>query len=192
LIGRILCALAIALAAAPALASGSESGSDHGELIWQAINLAILVGIIVYAARQPVKSFFAERREQIQADLEESAEFLKSAETRYSEWQRKLVDLETELDQIRAAARQRAHEERDHILADARAAAERIKNDARAAIDQELRRAETELRGEAADLAIELASKLIRDQVGDADRARLVDEFIARVEDGSTSAGGNA
>lgn len=186
-------AAAIALAAGPAVAAGAEHGPSHAELIWQAVNLALLVGIIVYAARRPVKSFFAERREQIQNDLEESAEFLKQAETRYAEWQRKLVDLETELGQIRAMARQRAHEERDRILAEARAAAERIKDDARAAIDQELRRAEGALRQEAADLAIELAAKLISDQIDDSDRARLVDEFITRVESGgSARAGGNA
>ncbi|MGH0036091.1 MAG: F0F1 ATP synthase subunit B [Myxococcota bacterium] len=192
MIGRILAVFLVAAAAAPALAAGDEHGTSHAELVWQAINLAILLGIIVYAARRPVKSFFAERRAQIENDLEESAEFLKQAETRYAEWQRKLVDLESELDQIRATARKRSHEERDHILAEARAAAERIKQDARAAIDQELRRAEGDLREEAADLAIELASRIVRDQIGDADRARLVDEFIAKVEAGAVGTGGNA
>ena len=64
---------------------------------------------------------------------------------------------------------------------DARATAERIRRDAAAAVDQELRRAQTQLREEAADLALELAATKLRDQVGDSDRDRLVDEFITRV-----------
>ena len=35
---------------------------------------------------------------------------------------------------------------------------------------------------EAADLAIELAGGMLRDQVSEADRARLIDEFIGEVD----------
>jgi F-type H+-transporting ATPase subunit b len=191
-IARTVVFLGLALLAGPAWAAGGEHGTSQSELIWQAVNLAVLLAVIVYAARKPVQSFFAERRERIQTDLEESADFLKQAEERYAEWQRKLVDLDRELDEIRATARQRAHEERDRLLEEARVAAERIKNDAKAAIDQELRRAEGRLRDEAADLAIELASRLVREEIGDADRDRLVDEFISKIESGSAETGGNA
>lgn len=188
-------ALGTALVASPVLAAGEEHhGPGTVELLWQAANLALLLGVVVYAARRPVQRFFAERRERIQGQLEESADLLKQAEARYSEWQRRLVGLETELEKIRGMARQRANEERDRILQEARASAERIKQDARAAIDQELRRAQGELREEASDLAVELAGRLISDQIGDTDRSRLVEEFIARIEQpqaGSNRPGGS-
>jgi F-type H+-transporting ATPase subunit b len=92
------------------------------------------------------------------------------------------MDLESELEGIRATARERAAAEREHILADATAAAERIRRDAQAAIEHELLRARARLRQEAADLAVELASETLRRQVTDADRERLLDEFVRTIE----------
>ena len=86
------------------------------------------------------------------------------------------------LSEIRRASSERAQVERERILADAVAAGERIRSDARTAVEQELRRAREELREEAADLAIQLAGDMLRSQVTDADRERLVDEFITRVD----------
>jgi F0F1-type ATP synthase membrane subunit b/b' len=47
---------------------------------------------------------------------------------------------------------------------------------------QELLRAQQELRAEAAGLAVDLATEILKEQVGDSDRQRLLDEFITRVE----------
>ena len=69
------------------------------------------------------------------------------------------------------------------------AGADRIQRTARTAIDQELRRAKEVLRGEAAELAVDLAAGMLRDRVTDEDRARLVDEFIARVEQAPAAPG---
>ena len=81
-----------------------------------------------------------------------------------------------------ATARERADTEREHILAAARASAERIRRDASLAIEHEVRRAREHLRGEASELAVELAAGMLKEQVGPSDRERLLDEFIVRVE----------
>jgi F-type H+-transporting ATPase subunit b len=169
------------LVAAPAWASGGEEGG-HESLRWPAVNFLLLIGALVYFARKPVQTYFADRRRAIGDELERSAELQRQAEERHARWQRKLVDLERELEEIRRLGRERAEAEREQILADARAGAERIARTARSAIDMELRRARASLREEASQLAVELASGLLRDRVTDADRDRLLDEFIARVE----------
>jgi F-type H+-transporting ATPase subunit b len=151
-------------------------------MLWQALNLAILLAVLVYFARKPLQNFFAERRDQIRGDLDEAARLYEEAENRNREWQRKLADLQREVDQIRVDGRRRAEEDREAILAEAEAAAERIHRDAAAAVDHELRRAQGELRKEAALLATELAERILRERIGDADRERLIDEFITRVE----------
>lgn len=181
---RLATALLLTLGCAgAALAAGdAEHGGSGWELGWQALNLLLILGIIVYAARKPAVSFFKERRERVAGDLDEAAALLRQAETRYASWQRKLVSLEEELGEIRAQGRQRAEAERERIIAEARAAAERIKRDAVAAVDQELRRAQDQLHDEASALAVELAEEILRAQVQPGDRDRLLDEFITRVE----------
>lgn len=170
--------LAATFAAGPALASGGGGGG----LFYPFLNLALLLAILVYFARQPIRKFFQDRRAEIQGEIHSALELRREAEVRYATWQRKLAELQSELEEIRSTARSRAESERDHIIAEATALAERIRKDATAAIDQELQRSREILREEAADLAVELAGRLVHDNVGEADRARLVDEFIQRIE----------
>jgi F-type H+-transporting ATPase subunit b len=181
--GALLC-LSIVSLAAPALASEGEGSG----LFFPIFNFVLLVAVIVYFAGKPIRDFFKERRAAIQDDLHSAAEFRGEAERRYAKWQRKLADLDAELEQIRATSRERAEAEREQIVADANATAERIRADATAAIEQELRRAREVLSEEAANLAVELAGDLLREHVTNADRDRLVTEFIERIE-GTSDAG---
>ncbi len=175
--GALVC-LAVVSLASPALASEGEGGG----LFYPIMNLVLLIAVIVYFAGKPIRDFFNARRATIQDDLHAAAEFRREAEARYAKWQRKLVDLEAELEQIRATSRERAEAERERIVADANATAERIRSEATAAIEQELRRSRKVLGEEAANLSVELAADLLREHVTDADRNRLVTEFIERVE----------
>lgn len=173
------------LCAGAAIASGGEEKSQSAiikELLWQGGNLLLLLGIFYYFGRGPVMEFFASRRSGIQSELSEAADLLTQAEQRNADLQRRLVDLSSEVDGLKATATQRASDEADRIVGEATAAAERIRTDAQAAIEQELRRAQTRLREEAADLALELAAGKLKSQVGDSDRDRLIDEFITRIE----------
>jgi F-type H+-transporting ATPase subunit b len=180
-------ALGLALVPTAAQAAGGEGGAS--DLVWRVINVALLLVVLAVFARKPIQAFFAARRDQIANDVESAARQRKEAEERYARLQRQIAALDTELEGIRTTARQRAAAEREQMLADARAAAERIRREARLAVDQELRRARHELRREAADLSVELAGDLLARQVSDADRDRLIDELITRVEAGSNGTG---
>ena len=178
---RLVTAWVALLCALPAQASEGNGGglSEH---LWPAVNLVILIAVLVHFARKPIRDFFASRRSEIQSELKGAADQLSEAEATYSKWQRRLVDLEAELQEIRATSSQRAEAERDKILSDAHATAERIHRDASVAAEMELRRARKELREEATQLAIELATERLEREVTDADRDRLLDEFIDRID----------
>lgn len=172
---------ALLLAAQPAAAaSGGEGG---GGFPWfQLANLLLLLVVLFVFARKPILGFFADRRARIQEQLDGAARLHADAESRFAEWQRKLAELEAEVRRIQTTARERAEAERATILADAQASAERTRREARAAVEREIQRARESLREEAADLAVELASGMLRERVTDEDRDRLVSEFIERLE----------
>jgi len=107
---------------------------------------------------------------------------LAEASLRLAQWNQKAASLDQEVAAIRDATRRAAEAERDRILADARVTADRIRQSASAVAERELQQARESLRGEAADLAVELAAKILRELVNDSDRTRLVDEFIERIE----------
>lgn len=190
MIARIVTALLPALftlaRALPALAAGAaehaESGGSTSQILWQAVNLLLILGVIAYSARKPAANFFKQRRQRVSGDLDEAHELLRKAELVHAGWTRKIVELDSELEGIKEGVRRRAEEEREELLAEARVAADRIKRDAVTAVDQELRRAQAQLHAEASALAVELAATILRDQVQAADRDRLLDEFITHVE----------
>lgn len=182
-LGVVFIAALMLPAAALAAAEGEPPGYE--EFIFQVINLVIMLAVIVYFARKPVAAYLAQRREQIQSDVETATELLSEAEARHREIQDDLSNLASEVENLQEVSRRRAQEEAERILAEAQRSAERIQSDATAAIDQELLRAQRELRSEAAALAIDMASEILSQQVSDADRERLLDEFIDRVESGT-------
>ena len=179
---RLALAALLALAPSAALAaSGGEEGGGWG-FFWQALNLALLVGVLVWFGRTPVRQFFTDRRHRVRQDLESSARLLAEAEARLAEWRGKLASLDAEIGAAHETSRRLAEAERERILAEARASAERIRRDAGTAVDQEVRRARAALRAEASDLAVELAERILRDELTGADRERLVAEFVERIE----------
>jgi F-type H+-transporting ATPase subunit b len=176
-----LFAFALLLAVA-APASAESEGGHGGSLFWQVANVLLLLAVLIYFARKPVLGYLATRRDTIAKNLESSAQLLAESERRLAEWNRKAASLDQEADSIRASTLRAAEAERDRMLADARVTADRIRQSASAVAERELRMAQESLRREAADLAIELAAKILREQVNDGDRTRLVDEFIGRIE----------
>ncbi len=182
--------LSVALLAVPAVAAGGGDGeSPLEEFAYELGNLVLLLAVIIYFARKPVREFFEERREKIQSDIVEAGQILTDAEARLSEWQERMAELDAEIEKIRATERKRAEREREKILEEAQQAAERIRNEAGTAVEREVRRAQEELRKEAAELALEMAGNLLRERMGDEDQSRLVEEFIARVESSNRSEG---
>jgi F-type H+-transporting ATPase subunit b len=120
------------------------------------------------------------------AELERER-ILADARASLADWNARAARLDEEAADIRRLAREGAELERERILADARAVAARIERDAKSALERELARARKRLKGEVADTAVDLAEQLLREQVQSADRARLVDEFVARIEQGAGS-----
>jgi len=167
------------LVASPAYAAEDAHG---GHLLWQIANAVLLLAVLIYFARKPVLAFLATRRDTIASNLESAAQVLAESERRLAEWNQKAASLDQQASAIHDDTRRAAEAERDRILADARATADRIRQSASAVALRELAQARETLRREAADLAVELAAKILREQVNDADRARLVDEFIGRIE----------
>jgi F-type H+-transporting ATPase subunit b len=174
--------LLVLVLGAPAPAFAASADGHGGDMFWQVLNVVLLLAVLIYFARKPVLSYLAERRDTIAKNLEGSAQLLAEAERRLGEWNDKAANLDREVVSIRDATRRAAEAERDRILADAQVTAERIRRSAGAVVERELQQARERLRGEAADLAVELAAKILREQVNDGDRTRLVDEFIGHIE----------
>jgi len=173
-----------------ALAYASEEGGGHHadggaqlkDFIWRVIDFAVLAGIIIWAlVKQNVKGGLKARQDAIETTLREAAEARDAAERKLKEYTTKLESANREIDELSASIKKDAEAEKVRIVAEATAAAEKIKEQAHLMADQEVQKARIALRQEAARLAVEFAEKKIRENITKNDQDRLVGDYLTKV-----------
>jgi F-type H+-transporting ATPase subunit b len=169
---------AVALAAG---AGHADSGVILKDFIWRCVNFAVMVGLLAYFVSKPIRNGLQNRRADIEKTLADAAAARDAAEAKARDYQEKLAKAAGEIESIYAAIRREGELERDRILASAREMAAKIEQEADAKAASAVARARTELRAEAARLAVELAEELLAKSVTAADQQRLVDEYMQKV-----------
>lgn len=178
-----LTGLVLILAAEAALASSGGGGSpwNFTMLLWRVINTVVLIALLVYFLRKPLSKFFSERKAQIQRDLDEAREQQRKAEELIQEYKQKIAGMEQELDKLRSELKRSSEAENQKMIANAEKMAAATVEAARLAAEQEVRNAKIVLKNEAVDLALKMAEAMIREKINEADRQRIVEEYLVKV-----------
>ena len=108
--------LALLLAAPLLIAASGGSGWGWVETAGRWFNLAVLVGIIAYFLRLPLRQFLADRKRGIQEDISSAGRALQEAEERLSVVQGQMQGLDEELAGMRKATAEEAEAERLRVL----------------------------------------------------------------------------
>ncbi len=166
----LVTALGIVLVAVVAWAAGDggEHAADHkAEMIdfaWRVANFAVLLFILYKLMWKKIKVFFGGRREEIKASLEEAEVVKADAEKKFKEYDEKIKKAEDEIQNISAMIKAQGEEEKKRIIADAERAAVKMKEDAKARMEHELKKAKNELRLEASELAVQMAEDILEEE----------------------------
>lgn len=156
----------------------------HGtrDMIARLFNFAILAGTLVYLLRAPIAGHLAARGAQVRGDLAAAAEMKRSAAAQIEEIERKMKALPGELDALRAQGAQQMAAEEARIQVAAAAERDRLLDQARRDIEQQVKVAERELVSHAANLAVGLATERIKRNITDDDQRRLVDRYVQQLK----------
>jgi F-type H+-transporting ATPase subunit b len=149
---------------------------------WYLPNFLILVTILWYFGRGPLKEHLVQRRAGLAEAIAEAERQRLAAEDRHQEYREKLERIGEEMAGLKQAMREEAEREKERILAAARDEAARIRHEAEFTSRQELSKARAALREEAAALTVELAEKVIRQVINDQDQERILRDYLERVE----------
>ncbi len=183
-VGLILFYLCAALSPEIAFAATAGAGEETWttlRLVARVVNTVALVGLLVYFVRKPMAKFFSERKAQISNDLKEAKKRRDDAEALLAEYKKKLAGMEQELEKLRAELQKSADAESTKIMANAEKMASGMVDAARLAAEQEVRKARATLQNEAVGMAVQLAESLIREKVNDADKKRIVEDYLVKV-----------
>jgi F-type H+-transporting ATPase subunit b len=182
------CLLLVVLATAGFASEGGE-GAHHvdtakqlKDFAWRVLDFAALMALVIWALKKAnVKGSPAARQAAIDKALQEAEEAKKAAEKILAEYSEKLATANKEVDALYAAIRTEGEAEKVRIIAEAAAMAEKIKEQASQTAHQEVLKARTVLRVEAARLAVELAEQTIKEKIVKGDQDRLVGEYLTKV-----------
>jgi F-type H+-transporting ATPase subunit b len=158
-----------------------SSGRQIWDLIWRAINFFILIGILIYLLKTPVRNFINQRQQGIRESLEKAQEAREEARRRYQEMEEKLAKASHEIEEITRMIKEQGDAEKRRILENAEKESQRIKQQAQFMAEQEVKKARALLRKEAVDLAVEMAESLLKERLTENDKMRLVEEYIEKV-----------
>lgn len=168
----------------PALwASESEGEGGYGGIIWGFINLGILIFILYRLGQKPVKDFLRNRRESIRESIEKAQQTKEDVEKRYKEYSEKIANLDAHIEELYRTLREEGEKERKMIIEEAERFAERIKEQAKFAANQEAKKVMEQVRAEVADLIVNEAESVIRKKLNDSDQKRLIEDFVSGIED---------
>lgn len=189
LITTVTCGLLLVVLAAAGFASEGGEGAHHvdtakqmKDFMWRMIDFAALLALVIWALKKAnVKGTLAARQAAIEKALQEAVAAKEAAERKFAEYSEKLAAANKEIDDIYSVIRAEGEAEKVRIVAEARVMAEKIKEQATQSADQEILRARTELRVEAARLAVELAEQTVKEKIVKDDQDRLVGEYLTKV-----------
>ena len=151
------------------------------ELVYSLIAFVVLVLMFKKFGFPAVKKGMEARTERIRGDLEQAEKAKTDAESVLADYKKQLADARTESDKIIDEARKQAETVKADIVDKANKEAAEIKAKASADIDSARTAALASLQSSVAEIAIELAEKVVEKNLDREANKRLIDSFIAKV-----------
>ncbi len=162
-------------------ASEGGFGLDFNILETNLLNLAILVGLLVFYGRKVLGNILSERRSQIADAIQEAEERQRKAAAALTEEQEKLTQAQAEAERIRQQAKERATMVANEIAEKSKQDVERLKETAAADLSSEQERVIAQLKKQIAQLAVEKAESQLKERVNDEMQHQLIDRSIAQL-----------
>lgn len=174
--------------------AGHDSHDGHGELTFRGlitsrefqgtvVNFIALLLLFGWVIRKKGNPALAERRKQVEAELEEAQRLRAEAEKRHMETATRLERLDQEMLHIRADMVKAGEAERDRIVAQAEEKAARMRKDAGFLIEQQIKQLREDLTREAAEAAVQAAKELLQKSTTDSDQDRLAEAYLERLDE---------
>ena len=151
------------------------------EILWGAISFIIVLSILAWKGWPAIKAGLKAREDRIRGDLERAEQARTEAETSLEEYRAQLAEARTEANAIVEQAREAADQVRRDLIARAEADAAELRSRAADDIRLATERAMSELHGKVAQLSIELAEKVIEQNLDRDAQIRLIENYNNQV-----------
>jgi len=155
---------------------------DPGLYIWTIVTFLVLVALLAKFAWRPLLEALEKRREDIRKSLDDAQRAKVELERLHAESAKILAQARAEAEAIMSRTRSDADRFRDELKQKARDEAATLVQNAERQIELETSRAVQQIRQEAVELSVAIASKLLQRNVTKEDNERLIEETFRQLE----------
>ena len=155
---------------------------DPGLYIWTIATFLILLVLLAKYAWGPLLAALERRQDAIRKSLDDAQQAKQELERLNVESRKILAEARVQADRILSETRSDAGRLRDELKQKAQAEAAGVVKNAERQIEMETARALQQIRNEAVDLSIAIASKLLERNVSKEDNERLIEETFKQIE----------
>jgi F-type H+-transporting ATPase subunit b len=155
---------------------------DPGLYIWTIFVFLLLLVAFNRLAWKPLKATLAAREDSIRKSLDDARQAREELQRLRGESAKMLADARAEADTILARTRDDANRFRDEMKEKAQADAATIVKNAERRIEMETSRALQQIRAEAVEFSVAIASKILQRNVSKEDNERLIEETFRQIE----------
>lgn len=167
---------------APTTAMAAGAGGEH-HFPWAAyaaswVNFAIFFAILWKFALPPIQAYFAKRREELQANLNEAKLLREEAAAMLAEYESRLDALDAEREALLVEYREQGEREKERIIEDATRQVAKLRVDAERVIEQEVKKAKAALEARAVEQALTIARERVEQKLATGGQDKLVHRYI--------------
>jgi F-type H+-transporting ATPase subunit b len=155
---------------------------DPGLYIWTIIVFLVLLALLAKFAWKPLLDALDSRQQSIRTALDDARKAKQELQGIHAESAKLLAQARTEAAEIVSRSRSDADRFREEMKEKARAEAAAFTRNAERSIELETTRALQQIRQEAVDLSVGIASKILQRNVSKEDNERLIEETFRQLE----------
>lgn len=152
---------------------------------WKLLNFGLFVGVLFFLLRKPVSEFWASRSHQIRFDLEESERMKRESIGRHGDLEKRVSRIEGEVKDLVRSLKGEGELEKERLIQEAERLSRRMREDGERIAAQEVRKAKEALKIQTVQLSMELAERLVRENVRETDQKRITERYLADLEGGA-------
>ncbi|MCS5625632.1 MAG: F0F1 ATP synthase subunit B [Candidatus Marinimicrobia bacterium] len=155
---------------------------DPGLFVWTILTFLLLVFVLAKFAWKPLLKMLQDREDMVRSSLEDAEKAKSELERLNEESEAIMAKARSEAQSILADGKAAAEKVKDDIIAKSKEQANKIREDAGNQIQVEKDKAISEIKKEVVNLTLSVAEKLIQKNLSDADNKSLIEESLKKVQ----------
>jgi len=168
-----------------AFSEGAKAGNplevNPGVIVWTTVIFLLLLFVLKKSAWKPILNSLSQREKLIRDSLEKAEKARKETEKMIAENKMSMAKAEGEAQKIIAQGREYAGNLKNQILDASRIEAKKMLDDAKAEIQRKNQEAFLQLKEQVADIAVDAAEKIIKENLDREKQIKLVNKHLSEL-----------